>query len=233
MRSTPFKVLVVDEEQLLLLALERACKGCSLDIQTATTTQQALAEIKGCHFDLFMIDFDLNNQDQIELLKAVDGHCPYVPVIIMTTADKQSCELHDAIRTIRKQGTWHLLEKPFSLDRMMSFIDTIFQNQRDVKLGQNFLPHNYDQERRSKLRRPFVKPVTFTTKTLDEGGMKKISVDGILTDISDFGLGVLAYEQVQPDQVISFEDDFIKIGGVVAWSVMIDRATCRFGVQFC
>jgi len=78
-----------------------------------------------------------------------------------------------------------------------------------------------------------VQPVHFSFKSMVDGEMKRIAANGILTDISDCGSGILAHKQMYPEQVISFEDEFMKQNGIVAWSVMIDNETCRFGVQFC
>ena len=233
MSPDPLRILAIDDEHLLLRALERAGKGRSLEINTAATTRHALEEIERCDFDLFMLDFDIDDQDRQDLLQTIDESCPFVPIIIMTTSDRKSCELNEAIKARRKQGTWHLLEKPFSLDRLISFVDVIFQNQGNVKYCPNSLSVSYDQEKRYEFRRPHVQPVNFSFKSMVDGTVKRIFANGILTDISDCGSGILAHKQVKPEQVISFEDEFIKQNGIVAWSVMIDSETCRFGVQFC
>ena len=228
----PLKILAIDDEKLLLWALQRAFKGRYIQTKTATTNEQALAEIEECHFDLFLIDFDLRDQNRLELLNALDESCPYVPIIFMTTSSIYSSELINLIRSTRKKGAWHLLEKPFSLDRLISFIDVIFKDQGNVKLSLTDLSHNYDSEKRQSLRRPHVQPVHFSFSTIVDGVSTRVSSRGILTDISDCGSGILAHEQLQPDQVISFEDDHLEQCGVVSWSVMIESETCRFGVQF-
>ena len=233
MNPSPLKILAIDDEHLLLRALERAGKGRSLEIKTAATTRHALDEIERCEFDLFMLDFDIHDQDRQDLLQTIDECRPFVPIIIMTTSDRKSSELNEIIRSRRKQGAWHLLEKPFSLDRMISFIDVIFQNQGSVKSCPNSLSVSYDQEKRYEFRRPHVQPVHFSFKSMVDGELKRIAANGILTDISDCGSGILAHNQMYPEQVISFEDEFMKQNGIVAWSVMIDNETCRFGVQFC
>jgi DNA-binding response OmpR family regulator len=233
MSPDPLKILAIDDEHLLLRALERAGKGRSLEINTAATTGQALEEIERCDFDLFMLDFDIDDQDRQDLLQTIDERCPFIPIIIMTTSDRKSADLNEAIRSRRKQGSWHLLEKPFSLDRLISYVDVIFQNQGNVKYCPNSLSVSYDQEKRYEFRRPHVQPVNFSFKSKIDGADKRISTNGILTDISECGSGILAHQQVHPEQVISFEDEFIKQNGIVAWSVMLDNETCRFGVQFC
>jgi DNA-binding response OmpR family regulator len=210
MKDSLLKILAVDDDKLILWALEKACKGRELDVKTATSVELALEEIGKQHFDL----------------------CPYVPIIIMTTTDAESCELNDLIRSTRKKGAWHVLEKPFSLDKMISFIEVIFQDQGNVKVCLNSLAHNYDQEKRQKLRRPYVQAVNFSFKTIVDGVSRRVVSKGILTDISDSGSCLLAHEQLQPDQVISFEDEDLKQCGFISWSVPIEEETFRCGLQF-
>ena len=233
MKDSLLKILAVDDDQLILWALERACKGRDLDVKTASTTEQALAAIEKSHFDLFLLDFSLRDKGQLELLEAIDSCCPYVPIIIMTTADAESCEFNDLIRTTRKKGAWHVLEKPFSLDKMISFIEVIFQDHGNVKVCLNSLTHNYDQENRQKLRRPHVKAVNFSFKSIVDGVSTRVTSRGILTDISDTGVCLLAHERLEPQQVISFDDENLQHCGFVSWSVPIEDTTYRCGVQFC
>jgi DNA-binding NtrC family response regulator len=233
MTKSLLKILAVDNDELILWALEKACKGRELDVKTSTSVEQALEEIGKHHFDLFLIDFNLRDMDQLELLEAIDSCCPYVPIIIMTTTDAESCELNDLIRSTRKKGAWHVLEKPFSLDKMISFIEVIFQDQGNVKVCLNSLTHNYDQEKRQKLRRPYVQAVNFSFKTIVDGVSTRVMAKGILTDISDSGSCLLAHEQLQPEQVISFEDEDLQHCGLISWRVPIEEETYRFGVQFC
>ena len=227
------KILAVDDEQLLLWALERACKGRFLDLKTAVSTEQALKEIAQQHFDLFLLDFDLKDPSRLELLEAIDECCPYIPIIIMTTSDTESCELNNAIRATRKRGAWHLLEKPFSLDKLISFIEVIFQDEGNVKVCLNSLTHNYDQEKRRNLRRPHVQAINFSFKTIDDGSSKRVSAKGILTDISETGSCLLAHEWLHPNQVITIDDDSLQQCGSVTWSTKIEDNTYRFGLQFC
>lgn len=233
MTHFPLKILAIDDEQLLLWALKRACKGKFLMTKTATDSEQALSEIEQNHFDLFLIGFDVRDQERLEFLKKLDDSCPYVPIIFMTTSSLYSSELNDLIRSTRKKGAWHILEKPFSLDRLISFIDIIFKDLGNVKLSLTDLSHNYDNEKRQSFRRSHVQPIHFSFKTIIDGVSRQVSSSGILTDISECGSGILAHEQINPDQIISFEDEDLNRCGVVSWSVMIEEETCRFGVKFC
>lgn len=233
MTDSLLKILVVDDEPLILWALERACNGRNLCVTTATTSEYALAAVEKSHFDLFVLDFGMRNQEQLELLEAIDRDCPYVPIIIMTTTATESCELNDLIRATRKHGAWHILEKPFSLDKLISFIEVIFRDHGKVKVCLNSLAHNYEHEKRQTFRRPHVQAVNFSFTSIVDGISTRVMSRGILTDISDTGSCILAHEQLQPEQVISFENESLQQCGLVSWSAPIEKETYRCGVQFC
>ncbi len=233
MTVAPLKILAIDDEQLLLWALERAFKGRELQVNTASTAEQARSKIALSHYDLFLLNFDLKDKNSQSLLKSIDELCPYVPVIIMTTSDVKSCELNDAIRAVRKQGAWHLLEKPFRLERLISFVELIFQEQNCIKLCLTDLAHNFDNEKRNYVRRPHVLPLNLRLKYITDGATKEVLTQSILTDISECGLGLLSRAPLEQDQVIGFGGELKEQYGIVAWSNMIEEDTCRAGIRLC
>jgi len=70
------KILAMEDEQLLLHALERACRGRHLELTTAATVEEVLAETERCRYDLFLLGLDLELPQHLELLKTVDARCP-------------------------------------------------------------------------------------------------------------------------------------------------------------
>ncbi len=232
MNTPRFKILAIDSEQLLLTALERAFKDRSIEIVTTSNVLDALEELRCNQFDLFLLDLELYDQPRLQLLKTIDERCPYVPVIIMTTTDPESEPLNLAIKANRKHGAWHILEKPFSLDRMLHCVEVVFQDQDHVQICLDAIAHNFDHEKRMQLRRPHVQSINYSLKAIVNGELQRTPSNGILTDISDHGMGVLSHQEVASDQMICFDADFLKEFGVVAWSSRIDPETYRFGVKF-
>ena len=233
MTAAPLKILAIDDEQLLLWALERAFKGRELQISTAATSEQALNKIELNHYDLFLLDFDLKDKSSQDVLKKIDERYPYVPVIIMTTSDVKSCELNDAIRSVRKQGAWHLLEKPFRLERLTSFVELIFSEQSSIKLCLSDLTHNYDNEKRNHVRRSHVLSMDLKIKQIIDGKTEELTTQSILTDISECGVGLLSRIPLKKDQLINFGGDMKELYGIVAWSRRIEANTYRAGIRMC
>jgi len=233
MTCAPLKVLAIDDEQLLLWALEKAFKGRKLQINTASTTEQALAHLEQCHYDLFLLNFNLKDQKSQVLLEKIDNLCPYVPIIIMTTCDVTSCQLKDAVQSVRKQGAWHLLEKPFRLERLISFVELLFHSQTCIKPNQSNLVHNYDHEKRQHLRRPYVTPMSLRIKNIIDGENKEVVTQSIITDISKCGIGLLSPSPLERDQVIGLGGELKEQYGIVAWCKMIETNTCLAGIRLC
>lgn len=233
MNAVPFKILAVDNRQLLLWALERAFKGRALNLSTASTTEQALTEIDLHCYDLFILDFDPSDRKQQELLAKIDASCPFVPIIFMTACDTHSSEFNSTIKDLRKQGEWHLLEKPFILDKLFSFIEAIFLDKNHLSHGLKSFEHNYDSEKRQQIRHPHVQPVTFTYKYVADGKEIIANETGIVTDLNDCGVGLLTHTMLKHEQVISFGETLDKQFGIVSWCNMIEPETCRAGVRLC
>lgn len=233
MTAAPIRILAIDDEQLLLWALDRACKDKPLDITTASSHEEALAKLGECHYDLFLLDFDLRDKQRVDLLQEIDARCPFIPIIFMTTSNMNSVELNNVIRDTRKHGSWHLLEKPFKLDRMIGFIELIFKEQENVKICLHDLTHNYDNEKRVRSRYPHVQSIKLSYKSIIDGQQEETETTGILTDVSDTGVGLLTRTPLRPEQVINFGEDMDKKCGVVAWSNMIESETYRAGIILC
>lgn len=233
MIAAPLKILAFDSQPLLLWALKRAGQTRMIDVITVETPDEALAELSGGYFDLFLLDYDLDNDDHRSLLETIDNWCPYIPVVIMTANDIQGREVNDSIRQVRKNGAWHLLEKPFGLDHVLSFIEMIFQGTSTTKFEFSDIGHNFENERRRSLRRSFVLPIDFSYKQVRDGEQQQVSESAILTDICCTGIGLLASCALKQSQVISLDLESKTLHGIVAWSQMIGAQTCRVGIHIC
>jgi CheY-like chemotaxis protein len=227
------KILVVDDDMLILLALERAYRNRHLDITTAASADHALSLLNSTRFDLFVVDLDLDNRSGFQLLQTLDERFPYIPIILNTAADITSNELSQEITRIRKKGVWHLLEKPFSLDLLNGMIEK-FLDQQDNRLTLNLnQSHTHGEEQRSYRRKAHIMPTNLSFDAICAGELIRETVKVILTDVSDCGVGLLTNRPLEKSQVVRFDDALGQKCGVVAWSMVVSDLTCRAGVQFC
>ena len=233
MGTEPRKILVVDDDMLILLALSRAYRNRLLDITTAADASHALTLIDTTRFDLFIVDLDLHGHSGFELLSIIDNRFPYIPMIITTATDVNSTELTDEIATVRKKGVWHLLEKPFSLDLLNTLIEKCLDQQEERMLGNLNHSRGHGEDKRNHRRKAHILPTKLTFETIRNGELVRETVKAILTDISDGGVGLLTNIRLEQSQVVCLEETFGGKCGVVAWSAPVEDQTCRAGIHFC
>ncbi|SHJ27091.1 Response regulator receiver domain-containing protein [Malonomonas rubra DSM 5091] len=233
MNPPPLKILAFDSEQLLLWALKRAGKSRSLEIETASSLPQAYNEIEQHHFDLYLIAYDSRDKNRLKLLQAIDEKYPYVPIIIMTTNEVNCYHLNDEIKSVRHHGSWHLLEKPFRLEKILGFIDLLFHNVEHLKKAAPDLVHHFDNEKRGQFRRSHILPLDYSYPSIVKGKEIKTYTSGIVTDISDCGLGLLSRSPLEEEMLIQFGDTMLRQYGIVAWSTKLEKETYRAGIKLC
>lgn len=225
------KILVVENEGLLLQAMERAFENRSLDLSTATTVQQAYDFIADDEFDLFILEYDPYDSCRKKLLEYIDRHCPFVPIILLTTHDSASEHLNSTIRQFRKHGSWHLIEKPFHLSTMFSFITSISHSHGKGTLGPFTTAVAPKTEKRLNERRAQIQSIKFNLTDNRAAPPQHCYHTGIVTDISTYGIGILTSAVLKQDQVLSFDNPQKYHFGSVRWCRLIDTETYRAGIE--
>jgi ActR/RegA family two-component response regulator len=65
-------VLVVDDDESYLMILERLCTGCGATVVTAATAAEARNALDTQHFDLLLIDLQLDRQEGLPLISDIE-----------------------------------------------------------------------------------------------------------------------------------------------------------------
>ena len=227
------KILVVDDDMLILLALSRAYRNRLLDITTAGSASQALPLLEATDYNLFILDLDLHGQSGFELLSIIDERFPYIPLILTTAADVKSPELNDRIASLRKKGIWHLLEKPFPLDLLTTLVEKNLAHQEDRLFRNLTHSHGFGEDKRSHRRKTHILPTKLSFEMIRGGERVQETIKAILTDISDGGVGLLTNRRLEKSQIVCFEGPLEGKCGIVSWSAPVEDHTCRAGIHFC
>jgi CheY-like chemotaxis protein len=113
------KILVVDDDELVLIALEELLKPCGYEVSTALNGQAALEKVGEEKFDLMMVDIIMPGIDGFELCRKIREIELYrtVPIIILTA--KSSKE--DTQKGI-DAGANLFLPKPISPQRLLDLV---------------------------------------------------------------------------------------------------------------
>lgn len=107
------KILVIDDEEHMCWALERAMRQEGYQVFTATRGQQGLDLIREEAPSLVILDLKMPEMDGMEVLQKAKEMQPKLPVIILTA--------HGTIETAieaMKVGAADFITKPFDLDEL-------------------------------------------------------------------------------------------------------------------
>lgn len=117
------KILIAEDETIMRNFLIEALKRKGLEAVAVENGNKALAMIKEQSFDLVITDMKMPGLTGLDLLKAVKEISPQTLVIIITAFGT----IENAVEAMR-EGAFHYLIKPFSLESLMANIEKANQH---------------------------------------------------------------------------------------------------------
>lgn len=118
-------ILVIDDESNICEGIKRALQPQGFVVDSAASGQAGLQKIQGGGFGLVLLDVMMPDISGIDLIPAIHQIDPDIICIIIT--GYATVEL--AIRAI-KQGAYHFLTKPFSVDELTLAVNQGIEHQR-------------------------------------------------------------------------------------------------------
>ena len=112
------KILVVDDQPMILRCLESALKADGHDIVTVTAADMALRIAGFTTFDIIITDYSMPRMDGLKFLEITQQRCPGVPVIMITGYGTQ-----DTVKEAVAKGAFDYIPKPFSLDTLRATVN--------------------------------------------------------------------------------------------------------------
>jgi DNA-binding NtrC family response regulator len=82
--SKSYRILIIDDEQHILDALETAFLTTELDIYTMDNPLKALEMIKETHFHVVIADIAMPQMNGLELLRKIKEYNAFIQVIMIT-----------------------------------------------------------------------------------------------------------------------------------------------------
>lgn len=111
------KILVIDDEDIVLRSCHRALTPEGYDVRTAKSGVDGLKMLENEIFNLVLLDVKMPDMDGIEVLKKIKEKWPHVVVIIITGYSA----IATAVSSI-KLGAYDYIEKPFTPEGILSAI---------------------------------------------------------------------------------------------------------------
>lgn len=112
------QVLVVDDEQQMLVALQAALSKRGFTVTTATSGRDAMGKLQENFYQAVLTDVRMPGIDGLKLLQQVKRISPATPVILLTGHGT----IQDAV-TALKQGAYDYLMKPFSANQLTEVLE--------------------------------------------------------------------------------------------------------------
>ena len=123
-----FKVLVVDDDADLRLAVATALSENHYLVDQAKDGEECVNRVRGTHYDLVFLDVMMPKMTGLEALKEIKAHDPSIIVIVLTAFSN----IRDAVEATR-EGAYNYLEKPIKAENLVYMADKALKAQRMVR----------------------------------------------------------------------------------------------------
>ena len=138
------EILVIDDNLDIRLLISGILKDQEFSVRQAANFDQALAEINKKVPDVAVIDvkLDKGDNDGIELLTHIKKIDDDVPVIMISG----HANVQMAVDSL-KLGAFEFLQKPFSTERLLNFVNRAFENlnlRKEKRVLESKLFHSYE-----------------------------------------------------------------------------------------
>ena len=127
------KILVVDDEEIILLSCERVLTEEGYEVQTRLRAKEGLALLAEEPIDLILVDLKMPGMDGLEFLRAVKQAYPSISVIMITGYST----VESAVEAM-KAGAIDYLPKPFTPDQLTVVVKKALDN-RSILLENLYL----------------------------------------------------------------------------------------------
>jgi ATP-dependent Lon protease len=122
--ATERSVLVVDDEENLLVLLDRILSKEGYKVNTAFNSYQALDLIEKCGFRLAILDIKMFPLDGVALLSEIKNRSPSTQVIMITAYPTV-----DTRNECLQLGATSYLTKPLDIQQLKSVVRTVLPKQ--------------------------------------------------------------------------------------------------------
>jgi len=115
--SSDIKIIVIDDEQVIVDSVVRLCSDEGFQVDTALDANTALKKIEKNGFQLIITDLMMSETDGFQFINIMRKKHIYTPIIVTTGFST----VENAVKSLY-EGAIDFLPKPFTVDELMSCI---------------------------------------------------------------------------------------------------------------
>ena len=115
------RILIVDDDEAMRLALARTLKAAGYDTASATDGADALAQFRATPADVVIVDLYMPGHEGLETLLQLHREYPNVPVIVMSGNRNREVML----RAAEKLGAAYTIDKPFEPEEIVGLVKSL------------------------------------------------------------------------------------------------------------
>ncbi len=118
-------LLVIDDEESVRYSFRRVFEGEGVQVRTAGTAAEGLAEVEKNHPDVIVLDLQLPDRSGLEVFRQIHDADPKRPVVFITAHGTTETAIE-----AMKGGAFDYLVKPVDLDRLSQVLGRAFEAAR-------------------------------------------------------------------------------------------------------
>jgi len=119
------RILVVDDEEIVLRSCLRILSGDEFQVETVQDGRQALQKVEENPYDVMILDIMMPNVDGLEVLRRVKETHPNVDVVMVTGL----AQIDTAVKAM-KLGAFDYIAKPFEPDELKLVVQRALERRR-------------------------------------------------------------------------------------------------------
>jgi DNA-binding NtrC family response regulator len=128
-RESPLRILLVDDEPLLVRSIVRAWPLSRMQLVTAASAEAALDILRSSPVDILVSDIDMPGMSGLDLMKLARREFPDVPRVLITG----NATTERALEAINEGEIYRFLTKPFPVQKLVDVVTALAERLANIR----------------------------------------------------------------------------------------------------